>query len=157
MRYNLFTDALGDGRIFQTLKAIDDEFENPTTVLGRWVIRTRDAEIEKALVSLGWTPPGQKDYRDVCGAYGGDCGGGENCSFECFESVVPDLKKEVVRKKQVRLLISLYEGGGEELAIKFLLNEEELLLNTIDATSILRNMLTKMVEKIIQRYADGHK
>jgi len=58
MKYNLFTDVLGDGRIFQTLKAVDDElYESPATVLGRWVINTRYAEIKKALISLGWTPP----------------------------------------------------------------------------------------------------
>ena len=57
MKYNLFTDVLGDGRIFQTLKAVGDNLEAPATVLGRWVIKTRDAEIKKALIELGWTPP----------------------------------------------------------------------------------------------------
>ena len=57
MKYNLFTDTLGDGRIFQTLEAVGDNPEAPATVLGRWVIKTREEGIKKALIELGWTPP----------------------------------------------------------------------------------------------------
>ena len=91
MRLDLFTDTLKDGRIFQTLKAVGDPPEEIATVIGRWVSDTREEAIKKALIELGWTPPGVRDYRDVCAAYGGDCGGGENCSFECFESAVANI------------------------------------------------------------------
>jgi len=57
MKYNLFTDVLGDGRIFQSL--VTDE--KPGTVLGRWVVKTREEGIKEALIELGWTPPKEEE------------------------------------------------------------------------------------------------
>jgi len=61
MKLNLFTNILGDGRIFQTLEAVEGEPpESVTTILGRWVSHTREEAIKKALIELGWTPPGKQ-------------------------------------------------------------------------------------------------
>ena len=62
MKLNLLTDVLRDGRIFQTLKVVEkDPPEEISTVVGRWVSHTREKAIKEALVSLGWTPPGEQD------------------------------------------------------------------------------------------------
>jgi len=61
MRLDLFTDPLKDGRILQTLKAVQGEPSQETaTVIGRWVADTREEAIKKALIDLGWTPPGKQ-------------------------------------------------------------------------------------------------
>lgn len=63
MRLDLFTDSLKDGRIFQTLKAVQGEEprEEIATVIGRWVSDTREKAIKKALIELGWTPPKERE------------------------------------------------------------------------------------------------
>jgi len=64
MRIDLFTDSLKDGRIFQTLKAVQGEPpEEIATVIGRWVSDTREEAIKKALIELGWSPPGSQSSR----------------------------------------------------------------------------------------------
>jgi len=66
MKLNLFTNILGDGRIFQTLEAVEGEPpESVTTILGRWVSHTREEAIKKALIELGWSPPGTQGSRKL--------------------------------------------------------------------------------------------
>ena len=54
MKYNIKTDIHDNAIIVQELHC---EFQDIATRTARWVIDTRDSDIKKALIKLGWTPP----------------------------------------------------------------------------------------------------
>jgi hypothetical protein len=58
MRYVLKTETDKDvGLIRQELIS---EFNGLTTMFSKWIIKTRDEGVRKALVDLGWTPPNER-------------------------------------------------------------------------------------------------
>ena len=54
MEYTVKTDVFESGLITQELH---QKTEDQTEILCRWVVDTRDEELKKALVMLGWSPP----------------------------------------------------------------------------------------------------
>jgi len=52
--YRLTTTPMKDGKIVQELYRSEDD---ATDLLARWLADTRDQEIRRALIALGWTPP----------------------------------------------------------------------------------------------------
>ncbi len=64
MKYKINTDVFGGSRIIQELSSIDDN--DQVTRLSRWIIDTREADIQKALKQLGWKPPNKVDAVCAC-------------------------------------------------------------------------------------------
>ena len=50
-------------------RVFDDEIQhilkNDSHVLGRWIVKTQDTATRKALILLGWTPPGEPTDRCI--------------------------------------------------------------------------------------------
>ena len=55
MRYNIDTKVI-DKDIISTVST-----EDPMEVITRKIIRTQDDQIRQALITLGWTPPKEKE------------------------------------------------------------------------------------------------
>ena len=51
LKMEIKTDVSKEGVILQSL------FQNASTEMRRWVCDTREEDIKKALIALGWTPP----------------------------------------------------------------------------------------------------
>lgn len=52
MEYVLNTKVFESGQIEQELHR-----KNQTDVMARWIVDTRDSDMKKALIAMGWTPP----------------------------------------------------------------------------------------------------
>jgi hypothetical protein len=55
--YKLSTSYDADGKIMQEL-ATQTKLSDLCQNMVRWTLDTREAEVKKALIALGWTPPG---------------------------------------------------------------------------------------------------
>ena len=62
MEFNVITTPYQNGVIEQELY---QKTEDQGRLMARWVVDTRDADIEKALIALGWVPPNQVDAIDT--------------------------------------------------------------------------------------------
>ena len=58
MKFTINTTPMAHGVIAQEVIS-DFGLKDMKDVLFRQVIKTQDAEIEKALIAMGWTPPGK--------------------------------------------------------------------------------------------------
>ena len=57
MEFKLDTTIFEDNTIKQELFTVENDLP---TKISSWIINTREESIRKALIDLGWTPPGEK-------------------------------------------------------------------------------------------------
>jgi len=92
-----------------------------------------------------------KDYRDICDAYGGDCGGGEKCSLECFVSRNEDKDDGIVTmtEKEIEEMKIEFKKITEEQSEEIRELKEKLNLSTPPSSQVVRVIIEGSIRILI--------